>query len=421
LTNTPSKPESPSKELPSDLQPWEGSSSAIEQGKHWSSTLIWLSAAIFGSSMLWAFTARVDQTISVRGKLEPTGSVRQVDAPATGVVSQVLVREGDHVKAGQPLIQVESKGIRSRREAVLTTITLLEAQNRALLEILNSRGRAATGALPNAVPANLDPALMAKVMAALQQTMQIKARLVQIDAKVDSKKKTLVLNQRIERDLRPLYRNGGYARVQYLSQLNAIQEQTSDLASLREDREAALGAVAGQLNQNNRELSNLNAELSQLGEAISYRTVNAPISGTVFNLKTSRASVVGTAQMLLKIVPSNQLQASVEIGNADIGFIRTGLPVTVAVDSFPAGEFGYIKGTLTSVGSDALPPDQDNRMARFPAVVTLQQQQVKLGNRRLNLQSGMSVSANIKLRSRPVITLISDMFTKQLEGVKRFR
>jgi HlyD family secretion protein len=53
--------------------------------------------------------------------------------------------------------------------------------------------------------------------------------------------------------------------------------------------------------------------------------------------------------------------------------------------------------------------------------VTLQQQQVELGNRRLNLQSGMSVSANIKLRSRPVITLISDMFTKQLEGVKRFR
>ena len=93
----------------------------------------------------------------------------------------------------------------------------------------------------------------------------------------------------------------------------------------------------------------------------------------------------------------------------------------MAVDSFPAGEFGYIKGTLTSVGSDALPPDQDNRMARFPAVVSLQQQQVELGNRRLNLQSGMSVSANIKLRSRPVITLISDMFTKQLEGVKRFR
>ena len=43
------------------------------------------------------------------------------------------------------------------------------------------------------------------------------------------------------------------------------------------------------------------------------------------------------------------------------------------------------------------------------------------GGRKLNLQSGMAVTANIKLRSRPVITLVSDMFTQQLDGVKQFR
>lgn len=419
MTETPikTKPE----ELPSDLQPWEGSSSAIEQGKHWSSTLIWIAAALFGSAVIWGFTARVDQTISVRGKLQPTGNVREVDSPSTGVVSEVLVKEGEQVKAGQALIQVESAGIRSRRVAVLTTSTLLEAQSRSLREILNSGGSVANLNTPLEVPANLDAALQAKVSAALQQTQQIKARLKQIDVRLASREKTLALSQRIERDLRPLYNNGGFARVQYLEQLNRIQEQTSEIASLREERESVLGAAAGQLNQNNRELSGLKAELAQLAETLSYRTVNAPISGKVFNLKTSRSSVVATDQVLLKIVPGNQLQATVEISNSDIGFIRPGLPVTVGVDSFPAGEFGYIQGTLTSVGSDALPPDQDNRMARFPGVVSLEQQQVEFGNRRLNLQSGMSITANIKLRSRPVITLISDMFTKQLDGVKRFR
>jgi HlyD family secretion protein len=416
LTDTEAKTD-----LPPDLQPWEGSSSAVEQGKHWSSTLIWISAAIFGSAVVWGFTAKVDQTISVRGKLEPSGSVREVDAPSTGVVSQVLVKEGDRVKAGQPLIEVEAEGVRSRREAVLTTIALLEAQNTVLRDLLSSDGSAASLNTPVVLPPNLDPALQAKVLAALQQTEQIKARLKQIDVKLASKQKTLALSQRIERDLRPLYANGGFSRVQYLEQLNRIQEQTSELASLREDRESVLGSAAGQLNQNNRELATLKAELSQLRETLSHRTIKAPISGTVFNLKATRASVVGTDQVLLKLVPSNALQAKVEISNSDIGFIRTGLPVTVGVDSFPAGEFGYIQGTLTSLGSDALPPDQDNRMARFPAVVELKQQQVEAGGRRLNLQSGMSVSANIKLRSRPVITLISDMFTKQLDGVKRFR
>jgi len=416
LTDTDTKTD-----LPPDLQPWEGSSSAVEQGKHWSSTLIWISAAIFGSAVVWGFTAKVDQTISVRGKLEPSGSVREVDSPATGVVNQVLVKEGDTVKAGQPLIEVEAEGVRSRREAVLTTIALLEAQNTVLRELLSSGGSTASLNAPLQVPANLDPALQAKVMAALQQTEQIKARLKQIDVKLASREKTLALSQRIERDLRPLYQNGGFSRVQYLEQLNKIQEQTSELASLREERESVLGSAAGQLNQNNRELATLKAELSQLRETLSYRTIKAPISGTVFNLKASRASVVGTDQVLLKLVPSNALQAKVEISNADIGFIRPGLPVTVGVDSFPAGEFGYIQGTLTSLGSDALPPDQENRMARFPAIVELKQQQVESGGRLLNLQSGMSVTANIKLRSRPVITLISDMFTKQLDGVKRFR
>ncbi len=409
------------RDLPADLQPWEGSSSAVEQGKHWSSTLIWISAGIFGSAVVWGFSARVDQTISVRGKLEPSGSVREVDSPATGVVNQVLVKEGETVKAGQPLIEVEAEGVRSRREAVLTTVALLEAQNTVLRDLLSSGGSTANLNAPLQVPANLDPALQAKVMAALQQTEQIKARLKQIDVKLASRQKTLALSQRIERDLRPLYQKGGFSRVQYLEQLNKIQEQTSELASLREERESVLGTAAGQLNQNNRELATLKAELSQLRETLSYRTIKAPISGTVFNLKASRASVVGTDQVLLKLVPSNALQAKVEISNADIGFIRPGLPVTVGVDSFPAGEFGYIQGTLTSLGSDALPPDAENRMARFPAIVELKQQRVESGGRLLNLQSGMSVTANIKLRSRPVITLISDMFTKQLDGVKRFR
>ena len=409
------------KELPADLQPWEGSSSAVEQGKHWSSTLIWISAAIFGSSLVWGFTAKVDQTISVRGKLEPSGSVREVDSPTTGVVNQVLVKEGETVKAGQPLIEFESEGVRSRREAVLTTVALLEAQNTALRSLLLSEGDTANLNAPLQLPESLDRELQAKVMVALQQTQQVKARLKQIDVKLASKQKTLALSKRIERDLRPLFENGGFSRVQYLQQLNAIQEQTSELASLREERESMLGSAAGQLNQNNRELAGLKAELSQLTENLSYRTIKAPISGTVFNLKASQASVVGTDQVLLKLVPSNALQAKVEISNSDIGFITPGLPVTVAVDSFPAGEFGYIKGTLSSLGSDALPPDQENRMARFPAIVELKQQKVESGGRLLNLQSGMSVSANIKLRSRPVITLISDMFTKQLDGVKRFR
>ena len=156
-------------------------------------------------------------------------------------------------------------------------------------------------------------------------------------------------------------------------------------------------------------------------EQLAYRLIKAPVSGKVFDIKATQSALIPADQVVLKLVPESRLIASLNITNRDIGFVRTGLPVSVAVDSFAPGEFGYIQGTLLSIGSDALPPDRENPYYRFPATVELKQQTVESGGKSLNLQSGMSVSANIRLRSRPVINIISDMFTKQLEGVKRFR
>ena len=80
--------------LPPNIKNWEGSSAYVEQGRHWSSALIWLCAVLFGGSLMWAFLAEIDQTVSVRGRLEPSGSVREVETPSAGVVSKVFVKDG---------------------------------------------------------------------------------------------------------------------------------------------------------------------------------------------------------------------------------------------------------------------------------------------------------------------------------------
>ena len=117
----------------------------------------------------------------------------------------------------------------------------------------------------------------------------------------------------------------------------------------------------------------------------------------------------------------HEISAEIVETNGDCGNIKVGMPVSVSVDSFPSGEFGYINGTLTKLGSDALKPDQESSAYRFPGTISLEQQKVLSGDQELNLQSGMGVSANIKLRSRPAISIITDLFTKQFEGVKTFR
>ena len=421
MTETDPKISKSTKPLPPQLEIWEGSSAYVEQGRHWSSALIWLCSVLFGGTLIWAFTAKIDQTVTVRGRLEPSGSVREVESPSGGVVSKVFVKEGDIVKQGAPLFDVEAKGLASRREALETTLSLYELQARSLKSVLNSGGDPSLFEPLPPIPVVEDPLLNAQLTTARQQSQQFRSQLEQLASRLGSRRETLRLVEQIAADFKPLYEGGGMSRTQYLTQVNQVQEMRAEVATLKEESSRVIGAVAGQLTQIDRQIIRIRAELVGLTETISYRTVRAPIDGKVFDAKVSPQMVVNGDQTVLKLVPANRLQASVEITDSDIGFVKVGLPVNVAVDSFPSGEFGYIQGSLTKLGSDALPPDQRSPQYRFPATVTLEQQTVEFGDQQLNLQSGMGVSANIKLRSRAVITIVSDLFTKQMDGVKRFR
>lgn len=403
------------------LQPWEGSSAFLSQGRHWSSALIWLSSSLVGLTLIWAFTAKIDQTVTVRGRLQPSGSVNEVESPSAGVISKVYVKDGDIVSALSPLFDVEAKGLASRRHALLTTKQLLLLQVDSLKGVLESEGDPSRFPPLPPVPDVSDITLQQQLSTARQQTQQIRSRLIQLTNQLKSRQQTLSLQLNIADDMKPLFDVGAMARNQYLQQLNQVQIIKSEVASFEEERQKVLGEAAAQLNQINSQLINLDAELVALKETISYRTVRAPIAGKVFDVSIVASAVVNADQVMMKLIPDNDLQASVDITNKDIGFMSVGLPVTVAVDSFPSGEFGYIKGSLSSLGSDALPPDAQHVSWYFPATISLDQQIVESGDQQLNLQSGMSVSANIKLRSRPVITLMTDLFTKQLDGLKRFR
>ena len=410
-----------SNNLPDKIKFWEGSSAYVEQGRHWSSALIWLCAILFGGSLIWAFVAKIDQTVTVRGRLEPSGSVREVESPSAGVVSKVFVKDGVEVIKGEPLFDVEAKGLASRRKAFETTLTLYELQASTLNSILQSGGDLSRlEKLPD-IPNVNDSSLNSQLNTARQQSQQFISRLEQIAARLNSRRSTMKLREQIADDMKLLFENGAMARNQYLLQLNQVQETRTEVVTLEEERSRVIGQIASQLNQINRQMIQIRAELVGLKETISYRTIRAPISGKVFDVKVSPQTVVNGDQEVLKLVPANRLQAKIAISDSDIGFVKVGLPVNVSVDSFPSGEFGYISGILTKLGSDVLPPDSQSQQYRFPATVSLDQQSVMAGDQLLNLQSGMGVSANIKLRSRPVISIISDLFTKQLEGVKRFR
>lgn len=123
---------------------------------------------------------------------------------------------------------------------------------------------------------------------------------------------------------------------------------------------------------------------------------------------------------VLKIVPDDALTAKVFITNRDIGFVKEGMIVDVRLDSFPFSEFGDVKGKIVWIGGDALPPDNVH-LYRFPAKIRLEKQSLLINDREVPLQSGMSTTANIKVRSRTVMSIFTDLFSKNTESLKFVR
>jgi HlyD family secretion protein len=131
--------------------------------------------------------------------------------------------------------------------------------------------------------------------------------------------------------------------------------------------------------------------------------------------------VANQTEPILKIVPDDTLVAKVFITNKDIGFVREGMPVDVRIDSFPYSEFGDVKGKLIWIGSDALPPEQIRPFYSFPAKIQLERQSLVINDKKVPLQSGMSISTNIRVRDRTVMSIFTDLFVDKTDSLKNVR
>lgn len=179
--------------------------------------------------------------------------------------------------------------------------------------------------------------------------------------------------------------------------------------------------------ENNKKIAELESQMSQARQTLKYQKLLAPVGGIVFDLKAYPGYVPPNAQMtkdqaVLKIVPDDHLIAEVDVTNQDIGFVRPGQKVDVRMDTFPFSEFGDIKGEVLSIGSDALPPDENHRYYRFPTKIKLNEQELKAQDRTIPLQSGMAVTINVKIREdRTVWDLFTELFDNQVDNLKKVR
>ena len=387
--------------LESSVGSGDHNEAVLQQSQVWVKAVTWglIGTTVFG--IAWLGIARTEEVVVATGKLEPVGNVKEVRVPGGAVVEEILVKNGERVSKGQALI-------------------LLDQESTA--EQLRSLEQGAT-----------------------EKTSQINQKQEQLSLKKLERERTLELNReqlattrenleletQILNRLQGLAREGAAPDIQYLQQRNKVAGLKGDLIKLDLEGKRQINQIDQQIEQLNAELAGLRSERAQLSANLTEvkvtnknQTLRAPVSGIVFDLKLNNPGYITQAQSsqaALKVVPFNTLEADVEIPSNKIGFVRVGQPADISIDSFPASDFGVLEGTVQSVGSDALPPNQqDMRQGySFPAVIKLDSQQLKIKNGKLlPLQVGMSLNANIKLRSVSYLQLLLNTFQNKTDSLR---
>ena len=370
--------------------------SILQQGRFWMRTVTWtlIGTTVFGVG--WLALARTEEIVVAPGQLEPIGSVQDIQMPVGGVADQILVEEGDRVKAGQVLMKLDTEASEEQRNSLEKTIKLKKEQ--LILKEEEKR---------NYQLVNQEEVQMLESNLALQS--EILGRLEQLEAV------------------------GAFSEVQILSQQNTVAEIQGKLMQSKADRLRQVALLDQQTAQLKSELADLNGRLVETKVTLRYQQLRSPVDGVVFDLKpTSRGFTAQSTQTVMKVVPMGSLEAKVEVPSNKIGFVKvlSGCPekrdacmnADISIDSFPSTDFGVLNGKVTRIGSDALEPDpQEQRQElSFPVTIQLDSQQLKLKNgSSLPLQVGMSLTANIKLRKVSYLQLLLGEFQDKAQSLQR--
>jgi hemolysin D len=359
-------------------------SMALQQSRFLARSITWALVGTTAAGLAWLALAKTDEVVVAPGKLQPIGDVRTVQMPVGGVLQEMLVKEGDRVSQGQVLLRLDNEATLDRRKAVQESIQARQEQ------------------------------LQLK-----QLELQRYLNLNDTEQKVLSR--NLELEVQILNRLESLEESGAAAELQVLQQRNKVREVEGELEKLAVDRKRQTAILQQAVAQLDGEIAELRSQLTELNVNIRFQDVRSPVDGLVFDLKPTGPGFVGQgSEPVMKIVPFKDLQARVEVQSSDIGFVQVGKPVEISIDSFPATDFGVLEGTLKSIGSDALPPDERNQTYRFPAIVALDSQQFLMkSGQELPLQVGMSLTANIKLRKVTYLQLLLGGFKDKTDSLRQ--
>ena len=388
------------------------------------------------ATVAWLVLGRVDVVATAPGKILPSGSVKIVQSAGSGVVRAIHVKDGDRVRKGQLLVELDTTlataDLSQARKGLLTAEIDI-ARNRAIADALAGRGIHFTP--PPGTPvdvAQTQRLLIAAQVGEVEATASSlaaarRSSLSEADAASATRRKLEETIPILDHELEAMNRLDakGYApglRLLELQRQRRGEAGDREVALAQEARGMSdagkLGFQIGQAREQARrialaDLAKAESEAILRAEEVTKATrrtglqrLLAPADGTIQQLMLHTiGGVVEPARTLMVVVPSSDaIEVEVRVLNKDIGFVHEGQPVAVKVEAFPFTRYGTVPGTLTSLSRDAVP---DQKLgATYVAQVKLARSQIVIDGKSVPLTAGLAVTADIRTGSRRIITYL---------------
>tara|TARA_B100001939_G_scaffold343028_1_gene355085 strand:+ start:197 stop:1357 length:1161 start_codon:yes stop_codon:yes gene_type:complete len=351
----------------------------------WSKALAWTIISTASLGFIFAVFAKIDEVVLAPGELQPLGAERPVKAPFAGVIKDIVAKEGQKVNAGDTLLRFDADVSRKRKETLETQIKL----ERKRFE---------------------------------EESRAVEARKRGVVERLNGINRSLNTESSIYTNIIPLAEIGAMQLTELLRQRNKVEQLESEAQVVKADLEEVEAQLNKLKQESLREISELERQMVEVQDTITKEKLSAPIAGIVYGMIPSSAGYAASAgETLVKVVPGGEIEAKIYITNQDVGFMKPGMKAQIRVDAFPYTQFGSITGSLKSVGTLPLEPDQQNPMPRFPAYVKIDKDYLEKDGEKYEISAGQSVQVNLILRDKRVISLLTDAVQKALDSLTRIK
>lgn len=403
--------------------------------------VLWSLLALLFALILWALIGKLDIVAVAEGKLIPETYLKIVQPAEAGIVKDILVREGQNVKAGQVLLRMDAlitdadaRSIEAEYQRKRLTLRRIEAE---LSGQPFKRHESDPPQLAEEVASQYHANRMAfEAALAEERSRLVKAR-QEISAAEQVKKKleeTVPHYREQDKAYEKLVKDGFAGslmasdkrreRVEKEQELQtqsfliesakaSRQQSEKKLAQIESDYRRALHVERNEIQG---QADKLAQELAKQSHKQDLLELKAPQDGVVKDLATHTAgTVVQPGTVLLTLVPKDEtLRAEVWVTNEDIGFVREGQPVKLKFAAFPFQKYGMAEGTVEHVSADAADANNGNSTTQndparksqplvYKALVALKGMNLEMDGERFSLSAGMQTNAEIRLGDRTVL------------------